>query len=267
MYHVTKVSAQNPRPNWNTIEPVSIANDKTYDGDLLGLPLASFTTTQWLFRNNLPTISPYPRDFNGTNYEGKHHRVKLNFNIHDFDIFWMGGYTGINTTQVQLLCIRKEGRNDFEDEVYKILSQHYPSKRLAQQPQQRQQLQLNTYFPGGAANIYDKNNKKFVNVHFTYSIPIPHINRENHWDTVQKKENSKTGEIKTNLTGIGLEDLRLLWCIQHYYKEIKDAFKKIKDKLKPPIQTHELLKSYQSELTSEIDELTREIQRMNIINQ
>ena len=63
MYHVTNVSAQNRRPDWHEIKPCSIANDKTYDGDLLGLPLASFTTTRYDGgHRDMPTISPYPRN-------------------------------------------------------------------------------------------------------------------------------------------------------------------------------------------------------------
>ena len=42
MYHVTKEVKE---PKWSKIEARCIANDKRYDGDLLGLPLASFTTT------------------------------------------------------------------------------------------------------------------------------------------------------------------------------------------------------------------------------
>ena len=80
MYHVTN---QNARPDWDTIEPVSIANDETYDGNLLGLPLASFTTTLNEFPHNtigLPTISPYPRNINPENmYTGSYHRVKIQF--------------------------------------------------------------------------------------------------------------------------------------------------------------------------------------------
>ena len=45
MYHVTNQSGRN-KPHWRTIKAQSIANDRTYDGHLLGLPLASFTTTK-----------------------------------------------------------------------------------------------------------------------------------------------------------------------------------------------------------------------------
>ena len=36
----------------------TVANDEVYDGPLVGLPCVFFTTT--LYKNNLPTISPYP---------------------------------------------------------------------------------------------------------------------------------------------------------------------------------------------------------------
>ena len=44
IYHVTKETVN---PNWSAIKACSIA----YDGDLLGLPLASFTTTQNEYNN------------------------------------------------------------------------------------------------------------------------------------------------------------------------------------------------------------------------
>ena len=75
MYHVTNVSVyySSNHPKWTEIRP-SVANDKAYDGELVGLPVASFTTT--LYNGNLPTFSPYPRNGN----ENDHYwRVKVPF--------------------------------------------------------------------------------------------------------------------------------------------------------------------------------------------
>lgn len=61
MYHVTNVCHKDDNqkhPKWNVIKP-NVANDATYDGHLVGLPVACFTTT--LFQGRLPDQSPYPR--------------------------------------------------------------------------------------------------------------------------------------------------------------------------------------------------------------
>ena len=224
MYHVTNQSAQNARPDWDTIEPVSIANDETYDGDLLGLPLASFTTTLFFRQNGRhvpPTKSPYPRNIHGKDYSGRHHhRVKIKFYKNHYHIFLMATYettVSSGATQIQLLCIKKHGRNQFEDEVYGILLQHYRGRELTEQT-------LDTYFPHGGANIYkgDSANevyKMFINVHFTYPIDISIGAR---WDIVQKSNLIGTGQIDEAFDGIQLDDLRSLWCIKHYFKALKD---------------------------------------------
>ena len=132
MYHVTNQSAQNARPDWDTIEPVSIANNEKYDGNLLGLPLASFTTTQNEFRNtiDLPTISPYPRNINQNIYTGSYHRVKIQFikNDHYISLICVKHKVKFNCC-----ALKKHGRNQFEDEVYGILLQHYRGRELIEQ--------------------------------------------------------------------------------------------------------------------------------------
>ena len=177
---------------------------------------------------------------------------------------------GSEVTQVQLLCIKKEDRNTFEDEVYNILSKHYPNKRLIrtqeqqeqqqQQHQQEERPQLDRYIP----NTYCCKDKRFVNVHFIYPIPIPPDNLDDHWDDVTKNAGkaARAGVIDKRFTGIRSEDLHSLWCIQHYYKEIKDKVENLE-------QNHnvlQLLKDHQSQsgLTSAMDELTRAVEEMNI---
>ena len=73
MYHVTKEVKDT---KWSKIEARCIANDKTYDGDLLGLPLASFTTTlnEYNGKIGLPTSSPYPRCAQANE---KHYRMTI----------------------------------------------------------------------------------------------------------------------------------------------------------------------------------------------
>ena len=227
MYHVTNVKEEDPQPNWETVKACSIANDKIYDGDLLGLPLASFTTTSYINdkgKIGLPTISPYPRSIPdlkkyvkpGT----KHHRVKTPFYMDDYHIYYMGEHKGQSSnacTQIQLLCIRKQGRDSFEDEVFGImLLQHYEKVLLP-----------NTYFPNGEANIYTTENKVFVNVHFTHDIDI----RGAAWDLVPKRDLG-TGKLDPELNDrhFELSELRSLWCIKHHFNILNDKILHLREK-------------------------------------
>lgn len=245
MYHVTNQSAKQPVPNWNEIEPCSIANDATYDGDLLGLPLASFTTTRYKDAGTIgfPTVSPYPRNITGTQYGGSHHRVKIWFNKTDFFIYNMSNHITEkrHIRQIQLLCIRKNGRDDFENEVYGILLKHFKKNLL-------EAHNLNEFFPNGQANVYDKNShhKMFVNVHFTYSVDATGAE----WDTVQKLTTVGHGDIDQKFDYIKLDSLRSLWCLQHNLKALTD---KIKDLENIP-EVRQILAPLQSNLKSLFDQ-------------
>ena len=87
MYHVTNVSVdKSPKPpEWNMIKP-SVANDPVYNGNLLGLPVAFFTTT--LRDGILPDQSPYPT---GSRPDVLHWQVKIPFNVSKFKFFLMKG--------------------------------------------------------------------------------------------------------------------------------------------------------------------------------
>ena len=224
MYHVTNVKEEDPQPNWETVKACSIANDKIYDGDLLGLPLASFTTTLYNDKAkgkiDLPTISPYPRSIPdklvkpGT----KHHRVKTPFFMDDYHIYFMVEHKGQGSnacTQIQLLCIRKQGRDSFEDEVFSIMLQHH------------KKVLLNTYFPNGEANIYTTDHKVFVNVHFTHDIDI----KGAVWDVVPKADVG-TGELDPELNDskFELSELRSLWCIKHHFNILNDKILHLREK-------------------------------------
>ena len=265
MYYVTNRSAQHDRPDWDTIEPMSIANDETYDGDLLGLPLASFTTTLFYRhtgRHTLPTKSPYPRNIHGKDHSGRHHhRVKIKFYKHHYHIFLMATYEtkgSRGAIQIQLLCIKKHGRDQIEDEVYGILLQHYRERELTEQT-------LDTYFPCGDANVYRGDSdievhKMFVNVHFTYPIDV---RTGAHWDIVQKSNLIGTGKIDETFTCIRPDDLRSLWCIKHYFMALKDKvvnldnIPKIRQILAPPqLQLKSLFHQRDDEL---IDKLAKMI--------
>ena len=217
MYHVTNQNVQDDarKPNWDKIEPCGIANDETYDGDLLGLPLASFTTTLILLLSHstvvdFPKQSPYPRS---AEERSSHHRVKVKFNINDYHIFWMNSHTTgtSGVTQIQLLCIRKNDREELEDKIYKTLLQYYKDKELTTE-------QLEEYFPDGQANVYDSQNEPFfVNVHFVCAIDI----HNGEWDTVRKM-GTGTGELHHS-PSINRNDRCSLWCMKQHVKGLNDA--------------------------------------------
>ena len=247
MYHVTNVSDKEETPkSWMNIEARSIANDKIYDGDLFGLPLASFTTTSYINQDALPTTSPYPRN---AQRKEKHHRVKTRFVINDYYIYLMGEHKTGSRTQIQLLCIRKQDRDPFEDKVYSLL-------------QNSEKASLHKYFPNQRSNIYDSNNKMFVNVHFTYAIDI--TGEKGQWDTVERGDQG-TGEIDFELNDIELSDLRSMWCIFQEFKIIQDEISglaektpKILDYIKP--MYNKLKKLY--ELTG----VTQQLEQARISN-
>ena len=227
MYHVTKESALNivltfTSPPWTEIEPRSIANDKKYDGNLLGLPLASFTTT--LYNGELPTVSPYPRGKSGW-----HYRVRVKFYKQNYHIFLMGEkYTQTSDTyQYQLLCIRKCDRDQFEEKVYRILLQCYEDQQLSD-------LTIKTYFPEGKANDAKHGKKMYVNVHFTHSINISDGHGE--WDTVQtENDNIKVEKIFKDITK--RDDLLSLWCMKQHLEAAANITKKFKTTNKSVIRT------------------------------
>lgn len=241
MYHVTNVQDNARKPNWDKIKPYSIANDETYDGDLLGLPLASFTTTLTSYQgsNSLPTISPYPRS---AEVGSSHHRVKVQFNMNDYYIFWMNSHkTGTSgVTQIQLLCIRKNNREELENKIYETLLQYYKDKELTTE-------QLEGYFPNGQANVYDSKNKTFVNVHFVCAIDI----RDGQWDTVERGR-FRTGELHHS-PSINCNDFCLLWCMkQQVIALINDEIGKLTTPLTEE-KSEEIVRYLKLELNSALD--------------
>ena len=257
MYHVTNQSRRN-RPYWSTIKAQSIANDETYDGDLLGLPLASFTTTrnEYERRITLPTISPYPRNTPKSEYIGDHHRVKIKFKIEDYHIFLMGKKRISITnkiSQIQLLCIRRsdDERDQFEDEVYGILLKYFRDKKLIGQP-------LNNYFPNGQANVYkgtssNEADRVFVNVHFTFDVDIS-VGAV--WDTVRKHGGIGTGKIDRSFDGLKLSDLRSLWCMKYHCRALNDKIKQVEDK---KYEIWKIMKPLQSEVKEAFDQWETEL--------
>ena len=166
MYHVTQLSVDDSpnHPNWNDIK-VGVSDDRTFDGELVGLPVASFTTTR---RNgDLPTFSPYPR--NGD--EGRMYwRVEVPFEYDKYNIYLMNDHP----TQIHLLCLAKNGTD-----AEKLLSSILKSKSLTK-------LKANVYFPNDQPNEYTDTNI-FVNVNFITPIKI---SSKCSWDTVERSHHS-----------------------------------------------------------------------------
>ena len=202
MYHVTNVSVdKSPKPpDWNMIKP-TVANDTAYNGNLLGLPVAFFTTT--LFQRNLPNKSPYPR---GAMTGTKHWRVTIPFNCHKFKLFLMGKHKTLNSgvTQIHLLCLNEE-HSEAENVLTTILTH---MEKLVDGPK------LKEYFPNGKANEYTQVNRMFVNVSFINPVSIT---EDAEWDTVPKN-NKRQGNISNpsfnTLYEWGLHKLKSL---QHEY--------------------------------------------------
>ena len=190
MYHVTDVSVEkSPKPpEWSMIKP-SVANDPVYNGSLLGLPVAFFTTT--LFNNKLPKISPYPRGGS----KGTHHwRVILPFDYCKFKIFLMNKYkidkSGV--TQVHLLCLNEE-----KSEADKLLITVLTHKGIL--------IDTTEYFPERSAA--DKEGCKVVNVSFINPVLI---GKDAKWDTVSKRYSTPTNKLSGTLYDWGKQQLKTL---------------------------------------------------------
>jgi len=104
-YHVTKISLKEPQPNWKTLKR-TVANDRDYDGWLLGLPVV-FLTTSW-FEGKLPDKSPYPRK---AKPKTKFWRLEIPLNhFKDFSMWLMGVRNPFQAkyTQVHILLTLPE---------------------------------------------------------------------------------------------------------------------------------------------------------------
>ena len=192
MYHVTNVSVdKSPKPpEWNMIKP-SVANDPVYNGNLLGLPVAFFTTT--LFNSELPKISPYPRG--GT--KGTHHwRVTIPFDYCKFKIFLMNKYktdkSGV--TQVHLLCLNEEN-----SEADKLLITVLTHKGIL--------IDTTEYFPEKTAADELEQGCTVVNVSFINPVLI---GEDAKWDTVSKRYNNPTNALSGTLYYWGIVQLKTL---------------------------------------------------------
>ena len=172
MYHVTNVSKDKSpqQPDWHIIKP-SVANDTTYNGSLLGLPVVFFTTT--LFKNK---TSPYPR---GATTGIKHWRVRIQFDYRKFNLFLMNERKTDKSgaTQIHLLCL-----NEHNSKAEKLLT-----TVLIQKKKLIDGTRLNQFFPNGKGNVYTKVDRMVVNVSFINPVSL-NKNAKYKWDTVRKTD-------------------------------------------------------------------------------
>ena len=98
-YHVTNLESDS-RNIYRKLR-LSIADDKTYDGHLVGLPVVFFSTT--LYMSQLPDISVYPRD--GQN-DKKYLRVKIPLSEFQGYDWWKMSHHG---QQIHLLFTKAKG--------------------------------------------------------------------------------------------------------------------------------------------------------------
>ena len=201
MYHVTNVRIENPlrKPNWTEIRP-SIADDPTYDQQLLYLPIACFTTT--LFDGIFPKCSPYPRHIanpSASRYARKpkepnlplaYWRVSVPFDPMNsrYKFFKMAQhgrkvkFDG-KRQQVHLLCLDTKGIEAAKAcTLVRILNMVDPSLMV-----HRNEL-TRTYFPDGYANEYYE---KYLCVNVCFIEPVPIITNMSHKSEDHKNEDNK----------------------------------------------------------------------------
>ena len=96
-YHVSNVVKTSPKPTWSHLN-CTIADDRKYDGALLGLPVVFLTTTT--YKGDPPDRSTYPR------YEGccskEHWRVVVPLNQFITYSMWLMAKTD---TQIHVLLL------------------------------------------------------------------------------------------------------------------------------------------------------------------
>lgn len=164
-YHVTNLEVTATR--FEELRP-SIANDRTYDGDLLGLPVVPLTTTL-SGSGTLPTISPYPRTGRD---ERMYQRVKIPLSNFEGYNWWLMHSC---ERQVHILFTTADGHwskmlSKSLNTEFKMINQagfeHLTFKDG--------QWTVNYYRPG-----------PFVNIFILKTVPLN--DRRCEWDTVKRK--------------------------------------------------------------------------------
>ena len=160
MYHVTNQSGDSPQPNWGEIR-VHAANDRHYDGDMWGLPVACFTTT--VFKGQPPDSSPYPRSARPGQ---EHWRVSVWTDLSKYNLLLLNSVG----SQHHVLALKIEG---WEAEVFELLRYRFP---LAPR---------DAFFPDSRENEYRHTNF-IVNLNFVSHVSLPLFLTR--WEKVPKQD-------------------------------------------------------------------------------
>ena len=152
MYHVTNIRANEDNDNRYEALQTNIADDRTYDGLLMGLPVVCFTTTLYEDRNHpimLPNKSPYPR---GGNQGEMYKRVSVPLDrFQDYD--WWEMRPG--NDQVHLLFTNRHWSGMLRNAIRPIPhvdKQHYEYLQYHREGRNAG-WHLNVYKPGPFVNI------------------------------------------------------------------------------------------------------------------
>ena len=215
MYHVTNVPVKRNKrgqpknqPDWEKVE-VHVADDKTFDGKLVALPVACFTTT--LYKGDLPTTSPYPRYVIDKVSSGKHQpeegtehwRVVVPFNLSNYKIFKMAE----SSIQIHLLCLDRKKDADM------LLADILMMSKITELTGHKD---LGKYFPivkgiPGPNEYGDKADPRykhmFVNVSFINPVAIT---KDHEWTCV-KRDDKGHGKLKKMVN----DQLLYAWGEEH----------------------------------------------------
>ena len=173
MYHVTNVPADRPKPDWPVVK-TSVLRDKTYDGPMVGLETAAFSTT--LIKGEKPRRSTYPTSAAprtkwwraGAVVELSAHRV---FAMHEY----VTQKSGARQVQLLLCRLSDDVERDFASALktlgfQEVCEPHYGS-----------------YLPSSRGNEF--NHSLWVNLHFLSFVPV------SSWDRVARMDGTSSGEL------------------------------------------------------------------------
>lgn len=174
-YHVTNVPVTKDQPQWKDLI-CAVANDKYYDGELLGLPVVFLSTT--LYKENLPTVSTYPRNGVKDQY---YWRVSVKLNQFSKHSMWLMANVG---NQVHILLT--DPGSCWTLFLQKFVT-HY--KNIVA-------LEDNNKYLNRSEGVFYPNNygptKFFVNIALLDNLSI---SEDSKWDKEARNTGAKTGAI------------------------------------------------------------------------
>lgn len=195
VYHVSNVKSTEGQPEWGSIK-TSISDDKTYDGVMVGLPVACFSST--LYGIQHPNRSMYPRI---DQCDDSHHRFIKKVDLTQFRIFFLTRAYG----QRHLLLL--DGDDVTENMVADVLT----ACGIPELAGPDWEHDGEAMFPAGRANVYGgvDNTTFWVNTNFW----SPVATGGGEWDTVARQAAAQYGDVDENVKLRGLSVSRLHWLM------------------------------------------------------